>query len=43
MSLHIKLTIRHLEYLYISILKNQRTDNETKNIKTIYNYFDLKR
>ena len=31
-------TMRHLKFRYILILTNlQRTDNETKSVKTIYN------
>ena len=32
---------RHLKFRYISILTNlRRTDNETKSVKTIYNYIN---
>ena len=38
MSQNINETTRHLKFRYISILRNLlRTDNETKNVITIYN------
>ena len=39
MSENINETTRHLKFRYISIITNLlRTDNETKSVKTIYNW-----
>ena len=41
MSKNIKSMTRHLKYSYISIFTNLlQTDNETKNVKTIYNHIN---